>query len=644
MGYNCCTIEKYAKANEYFNKALIIYSQLNEMGYMAETLYNMAINCILAEEYAMADMYLATCLKMCKLINVNGIRVCNISKIYGLKAYCCYKLKVMYSCKINVQYIEQYIDKILDDEENGRCESHLWDDDIFLYYFMTALIKVYEGELEEAYVDSHKAKKYLERSKGSEFLYRVPYAVEMYKICMRLDKHEEAEQILAEALEFCESKGYIYKKNIIKCYIENKPYSGMKWNLSFKGITIDEILEMATQFGLKNKYEEHKNKISFLNIWQKFINNDEDSIDKMIDRAIVTFKNNYGINELTFIRMEEGKPVLRYSDSSYDINTEKMNFLVRYFTDARVGFSTTRLDKGYIEHKDFIETVFGSNAINSFIFIPLFENEKLTGLFIGCVLMRNDWNCKVKRYSFSESDESIINLIFRQLMDAIERIESRQKIEKINAELQFVNGRLKQLAICDMLTGLYNRQGFSEELETYIYRCQNEKKKMALAFFYADLDNFKFYNDTFGHDIGDLILVEFSALIRRISSERGYSVRYGGDEFIMILYSDDRDELENAAKEIYAVLKAEKGFKDKIADALGKPVDIPEEKYVSCSIGIAQATIDVGENAKEAIDATLKHADEMMYYVKKTTKHRYVFYEDIKNDVAEFMATAKKEK
>ena len=644
MGYNCSTIEKYAKANEYFNKALVIYSKLNEMDYMAETLYNMAINCILAEEYAMGETYLSTCIKVCKLINSNGIRVCNLSKIYGLRAYCNYKLKIMYSCMINVQYVEQYLGRILEAEERDACESHLWDDDIFLYFFMSGLLDVYENNYEDAYIRFHKARKYMERYRGSEFLYRVPYSVELSNICRKLGKNDEAQEVLMEAMEFCESKGYIYKKELVKSCMEEKAYSSIKWNLSFKGMSIEEILEMATEIGLNKRYEEQRNKISFLNIWQKFINNDEESIDKMLNRAIVTFKNNYGINELTFIRLEDDKPVIRYDDSSYNINQDKVNYLVRYFTETRVGFSTTRLDKGYIEHKEFLEKVFGSNSISSFIFVPIFVNEKLSGLFIGCILMRSDWNHKVKRYSFSESDESIINLVFRQLMDAIERTESRLKIEKINDELQFVNGRLKQLAVCDMLTGLYNRQGFNEELETYIYKYESKKKKMAFAFFYADLDNFKFYNDTFGHDIGDLILVEFSSLIKRISNDRGYAVRYGGDEFIMVLYSDNRDELEAAAKEIYAVLKAEKGFKEKITQALGKPVDIPEKKYVSCSVGIAQATIDVGEDAKEVISTTLKHADEMMYYVKKTTKHRYVFYEDIKNDVAEFMATSKKEK
>ena len=145
------------------------------------------------------------------------------------------------------------------------------------------------------------------------------------------------------------------------------------------------------------------------------------------------------------------------------------------------------------------------------------------------------------------------------------------------------------------------------------------------------MDNFKFYNDTFGHDIGDFILVQFATLLKQICGPDGYVVRYGGDEFIVVIHSTDREYIENAAKRIYEILKEEKGFTDKISDKLGVEVNIPEEKYVSCSIGISSAIINP-ENSKKKIDDAIKQADEMMYYIKKTVKHRYVFYDDVEHD------------
>ena len=148
------------------------------------------------------------------------------------------------------------------------------------------------------------------------------------------------------------------------------------------------------------------------------------------------------------------------------------------------------------------------------------------------------------------------------------------------------------------------------------------------------LDNFKPYNDEFGHDIGDLVLIEFGKLLKKICGPEGYVVRYGGDEFIVVIPSTDREIVEGAVKRIYEILKEERGFTDKVSEKLGHTVDIPEEKWVSCSIGISGVDLTPDESAREKITATIKRADEMMYYIKKTVKHRYVFFDDVENTEA----------
>ena len=630
MGYNCCTMEQYTKANEYFNKALLIYAKLDDIEYMNETIYNMAVNAILAEEYTMADSYLGTCLKIIKITKSNSVRVCNISKIYGLKAYCCYKMGVLYNCKINLQYVEQFLGHVIELEDRDAYKVHLWDDDLFLYYFIGGLLLEHENNLQDALIMMRKAEKYVARSKGSEFFNRIPYSIGYARICRKLGYDEEAEAVLSKCLHFCDKKGYLYKKNMIKAEMEGKTYANMKWNLSFKGISLDEIIEMSVRKGIVRDYQEQNDEINFLSIWQKFINNNDLSITQTIHNAITTLKNNYSIDELIFIRMENGKPVVRYNDFSYDIDEEKIHYLVEYFNKNRSEFAINRLDKGYMDHKDMINKVFGFNSINTLICAPIFVNEQLNSLFIAGVSIDSDWNYKSKRYEFDENDLSILMMLYRQLLDAIERMETRQKIESINSELQFVNKRLKESAIKDILTGLYNRQGFNEELELQAKRAAKAGEDLKLSFLYADLDNFKYYNDTFGHDIGDLILKEFSSLISNICEERGDAVRYGGDEFILVIYSDDREEIEQAAKDIYLNLEKQNGFAKQISEVLGESVEIPEERMVSCSVGISETTISSDDAIKEKIEETLKRADEMMYYVKKTTKHRYVFYDDIK--------------
>ena len=627
MGYNCGTMEKYSKASEYFNKALGIFIKYNDVNYICETLYNMAINAMLAEEYAYADQYLNICLKACRLIKSDGIRVCNLSKLYGLRALCNYEMNILYSCKINYQYLTRYLGHMIELEDQDEEGSRLWEDDMILYHLIGAVLDEKEMNYDKAYEHMKKMGKYMKMASGSAFIFIVPYAIAHTNICKALGKDDEATMYLQKAIDFCTEKGYINKKNKIKAYMDGTKYVPRKCDVSIKGVSADEIMELVTSNIIRNDYAIQKDKIEFVSIWQKLIGNNEDSIGKVIRNSIATLKNTFNIDEFVFIRIEDDKPVVKYSDSKYVLD-DKIEYLMEYFANHRNAFWTTRLDKEYVDHKALIDKVFGVNTIKTWMFAPIYEEEQMQGLFIVCTEMCSDWNHRIKRNAFVDSDVGIMLLMFRQLMDAIERMENRQRIEKINNELQRVNERLKDLAVRDTLTGLYNRQGFAEEMESLIHKVEDDKETVEISILYADLDNFKYYNDAFGHDVGDYILVQFAELLNKICGPDGYVVRYGGDEFLIVIPSVDRAVVEGAAKGIYSILEYERGFTDKVSIFLGRDISIPEEKYVSCSIGISGVVIRPEDSPREKIDDAIKRADKMMYRIKKTVKHRYVFFDD----------------
>ena len=205
----------------------------------------------------------------------------------------------------------------------------------------------------------------------------------------------------------------------------------------------------------------------------------------------------------------------------------------------------------------------------------------------------------------------IIKTAIIQLENAIERIKNKQDIIEMNK-------RLNDLAITDMLTSLYNRQGLSKMLD------MNKNSNENVAILYADLDNFKYYNDTFGHDVGDIILSSFANVINNISKEKGFAVRYGGDEFLIVLRNVTRDYTIKCAKQIYSDIKD--GFVDVVRNYLKKDISIPTEKLVCCSIGISFSE----DSSLDNINTALKEADNALYYMKRNTKGHYVLWEDIK--------------
>lgn len=628
MGYTCCTIEEHQQANEYFRKALSIFGKLNDIEYINETLYNMAINSVLAGEYEAADVQFGACLRIVRIMRSNTVRVCNISKIYGLRAYCCYRMGIFYSCKMYAQRVEQFLGNIIELEENDKGVVHLWDDDLFLYFFLKGLLQDHEGQTKEAIKTMDRARKYMDRSKGSEFLNRPIFALGYAEICRKLKLEDRAKKVLKQALQFCEEKKCERKAQILRAALANEAYEPERYDLELDSGIIDRIIERSLSQGMHKRFLEQKKQVDFLGIWQKFVNNTETTVQQVVNEALASLKKYFELDAMTFIRVENGKSVIRYDDSPYGINANKAAYIVDYFNKNRRGFAVTRLDKGYVDQKELIQYVFGTTGINTWICAPIFLNEQLNSVFVATVDLGMDWNYREKKYEFDEDELSILTFLYRELLDAMERMEARNQINSINNELQFVNDRLKELAVRDTLTGLYNRQGFNEEFEVQMKRAKKANRNLEISFLYADLDNFKYYNDTFGHDVGDLILKQYAKLIKGICEARGFAVRYGGDEFILVLYTDDHREIEEAAKSIYLALDHERGFVRQISGELGRAVDIPREKYLSCSIGISTTVLSEKDMTKEKIEETLKKADQMMYYVKKTTKHRYIFYEE----------------
>ena len=152
----------------------------------------------------------------------------------------------------------------------------------------------------------------------------------------------------------------------------------------------------------------------------------------------------------------------------------------------------------------------------------------------------------------------------------------------------------------DKLTGVYNRYGFEEELKISSF----------LRFCLLDLDNFKYINDTFGHDVGDKVLKKFISYLQEDFKNNTIG-RWGGDEF-MLLTSYTKDEIKDNLKNI----------NDKLSK-FQKSFDKYMQKQLSLSIG------SVLFEEHQDFEDLFKKADLALYKVKKSLKGSITFYEEI---------------
>lgn len=167
--------------------------------------------------------------------------------------------------------------------------------------------------------------------------------------------------------------------------------------------------------------------------------------------------------------------------------------------------------------------------------------------------------------------------------------------------------KAEHLANHDPLTGLLNRRGFEEAYKMRQRNAKNSNKFVALAF--IDLDRFKPINDTYGHDVGDLLLKFVAARIVRSLRDVDILARFGGDEFVVLL-----DGL-TSPQEASPILK-------RILAAFEKPFDIKGNIVkTSPSIGVAFYPSDA-----TSYDLLVKKADAAMYSAKDRGKNRFCFY------------------
>jgi two-component system cell cycle response regulator len=116
------------------------------------------------------------------------------------------------------------------------------------------------------------------------------------------------------------------------------------------------------------------------------------------------------------------------------------------------------------------------------------------------------------------------------------------------AGLQDRHNRLQKLAITDQLTGVYNRRYFEHFLTRILEKARVLRFPVTLLFF--DIDNFKRYNDTYGHGVGDQILKETASLMRKTCREHDLVARIGGDEFAVVFWEKEGPRLPKDAKPV----------------------------------------------------------------------------------------------
>lgn len=239
--------------------------------------------------------------------------------------------------------------------------------------------------------------------------------------------------------------------------------------------------------------------------------------------------------------------------------------------------------------------------------IPVDDLEKIKSIII--IKLTNPKNNEVEGHLVVYSTEStILEDDFRLIL----LLSSYINIAITNIKMfEYV----KQLAITDTLTGLFVQKYFKELLTEEIKLARYYNKPIILAMF--DIDNFKQINDTYGHNVGDEVLIRFANILKTRLRETDVIARYGGDEFAVIFPNITVDDAKNVCEEIRSTVLKEAIVLSKYTNHTVHQLSTRVKFAISCGIGAYTSKFS---SAEEFIN----YVDGLLYKAKQTGKNKIV--------------------
>ncbi len=227
------------------------------------------------------------------------------------------------------------------------------------------------------------------------------------------------------------------------------------------------------------------------------------------------------------------------------------------------------------------------------VITPLFTNNIQYGLFVGEIDIMHFGNI------YPTTLQLAMSLNFISLMK--QQLSTQKKLAISASELNEKNKLLNKLSITDALTGINNRRGFLDSVQSQVNSQYNEGKHAMFVF--ADMDNLKQVNDLFGHKDGDFAIKSISKILTKSFDENDIIGRIGGDEFVAFAFLDDPQKPSTVRNTIAEYSK-------ELNDTCGKPY------YIDISTGITTFVCSPTLNIEEA----LHNADKALYENKKNKR------------------------
>ena len=583
IGYMLCQRENYPEAHRYYLSALNTVLRLNDFSEITISLYNLAWLYAEVQENSSASLVLNTLREMLRIRGTTNFPFRTLHDVLLLQG---------------VIHLHQgeWIRAEQDLERSFNLDIPVSAEGKFMRPLLKALLEARHSNYSQALLELEEASSVCHIETNLTVHHQILLHEAAIRIHRQLADVEAAYQHLRSAITLCQHYQLPTSKQRIICAWHLQNMVNGHDMLSPPKLELDQLLHLVRQEQRMNQLWQRVHEMRLLATLQHLaVNMDsEQEIAAETLRLICTHFN----AQAGFLLINHEQKVYELAQYS-QVPDNQLDSLT--LSDWLGNHTTTRL-----LFNGEVPAAKQALRFSSVLCHPLLEGQRQIGEMILLTFADSA--------PLNKSDRDILQFIGNQLAGQLVNLRQRRQ--------------LITLSSTDVLTGLSNRQKFQTQLRQELKRIArygNETPHLALAF--IDLDNFKYYNDNFGHDTGDQLLRWFADLLRETLRDFDIACRWGGDEFLVMFPHTTSDEAVVGLVRLLERLNAFEGYGSELTEYLGYRVELPKERWLSCSIGVTDSRYlhDMFDDAE-----LLQNADQMLYEVKRngkghvrqTTSHR----------------------
>jgi diguanylate cyclase (GGDEF)-like protein len=573
IGYMLCQRENYTGAHRYYLSALNTVLRLNDFSEITISLYNLAWLYAEVQENGSASLVLNTLREMLRIRGTTYFPFRNLHDVLLLQG---------------VIHLHQgeWVRAEQDLERSYNLDIPVSAEGKFMRPLLRALLEAHQQNYQQALVELEEATVVCDTEKDLT----VHHQILLHEAAIRIQRHladiKAAYHHLRQAIALCQKYKFPTSRQRIICAWKLQSMPKVHDMLSPPKLELDQLLHLVSQEQRMNQLWQRVHEMRLLATLQQLAVDMESEKEIAAEtlRLICTHFN----AQAGFLLVNHEQEIYELAQYSQVPDNQLDS---RSLSDWLGNHTTTRL-----LFNGEVPAPKQAVRFSSVLCHPLLEGQRQIGEMILLTFADSA--------PLHKSDRDILQFIGNQLAGQLVNLRQRRQ--------------LITLSSTDVLTGLSNRQNFQTLLRQELKRIARygaDVPYLSLAF--IDLDNFKYYNDTFGHDIGDQLLRWFADLLRDTLRDFDVACRWGGDEFLVLFPHTKSSEAMVALVRLIESLNAFQGYGQALSDYLERDIHLPQEHWLSCSIGVTDSTYltDPLDDAE-----LLQNADQMLYEVKRNGK------------------------